>query len=1073
MSNSWQEYKAEIEQRLKVEPMRVYGNIGKSEKAESNEDGWMMGLCPFHRDTSPSFAFNVQHLGWACFAGCGKGDVWDFITITSGRTFKEAITDMGDELGIKRPGSADFVNRPPIKRDAIEAHEKELWESKKASLLDYLRNDRGLADETIKLRRIGWSSKKKRYVIPVFDEKGVCWNLRLYSPTAKAKMINHRTNTIRYGKPARLYGLELLAKDKSDFAMITEGEFDSMLAVQFGIMAVSGTHGCGTFNEKWVGHFKGKKVALFYDQDEEGKRAVNEIVLPHFKSAVKSGQVKSVSITSPPLAGTKDDKDITDWVVKRGCTPAPFKKMVHDSPVHVFEDDPQTTQDQYELLEKAANNPPIPIRSFAEIDRTDLIGKRVSCEITVCSESKQSYFAAEEFRVRSCILKSAGRCALCSGPIRIPHGARDFIGSCMSSDAQVSAMLARNYCSKGQRPQIEVTSKRTVREFLAHQKVSRVSNVQVNIQHEQEDDEAIIEAVEKAADDKNPPERKKRKRGRPKAKDDMYDEKNNQLVERNVYYLSDKSITPGNYYAEGWVTDRPQDQGSTFLIDYLEPQEDDYESFDKNDHIDDLKAIDAFSMEQIVEDIRNNVTRVYERDELLLATLMAYLSPRFFNFNGERLRGWMCMAIIGDVGTAKTKTFSTLAQWIDVGDVFSSLTGSRTGLAYSIQQAVSKSWHARIGRYPANSRKLLMVDEIQLMRHEELKPISKAMDEGVLKIDRVVEKTYESQTRVIFIGNPKQPQMDNYQLGCQALKQVFPIMIIRRLDLVVLANRHDVTGISSILHQTHEKPKKQLITADMLRSLVYLMWKIRPEQIVFTDDAVQECMKQADVLSEKFGSASPVPLVANYEIDKKLARLAIPIAALDGSFDDEFETLTVEAKHVGMTSTTLDMIYSAENFQLDTYSEQMKIRESVEDYDKVVQMFDDSIKNECHGRNGSSSQLKRMLFSIWSQNIEQDGVNGQQASISRNDIVDSTGLSKKFVSNKMQMLKSTNLISSSRHGYEKTPKFARLFRRLLRDRPGFFDEVKSYSVVSGEDSFAPRDDDGHLDFTGESGADDD
>jgi len=1050
--SSWQDYKAAIEEKLKADPGRIYGNIKKADPSKANEDGWVTGLCPLHRDTNPSFAYNINHLGFCCLAGCGKGDVWDFITITSGQTFKEAIISVGDDLGIKRPRSSDWVNRPPIKKQMVDTLQEALWNHKNPKLLNYLRKSRGLSDDTIKSRKIGWMERRKRYVIPVFDEKGVCWNLRLYDPSAKSKMINYRTQDFRYGKPARLYGLDLLAKTKDKLVLITEGEFDSMLATQMGFTAVSGTHGCSTFNDKWVKQFKGKDVAVFYDCDEEGRRAVKDVVLPLFRSAVRKGLVKSVRVVEPKLlAGTKDDKDITDWVVKRGCTDKPFRTMVEDAKPHDFSGDPQTVPEQYELLEQAAKEPPIEISSFAEIDKDELIGKRVSCELTICSETDKSYSAVERFRVKSCSLRQNNQCSLCNEPITIPHGARDFIGSCMSTDGQVENMLGRNYCQKGARPGIDVLSRRTVREFLAHQKVSRVSNVQVNIK---DDDDSLIKAITEEHD------ATKKKRKKKSESDGFFDEKNARLVEKQVYYLSDLPVKPGNYYAEGWATNRPQDQGTTFLIEKLVPQEDDFEAFDKADHLADLKAIGELSVEQIISDIRSNVTRVYERDELLLAMLMTYLSPRFFNFNGERLRGWICLAVIGDVGTAKTKTFANLAQWLNVGDVFSGLTGSRTGLAYSLQQVASKSWHARVGRYPANSRKLLMIDETQMIRHDELKSITKAMDEGVLEIDRVVQTTYESQTRVIFIGNPRLPRMDHYQLGCQALKNVFPIMMIRRLDFAVLANQHDVSGINKILHETHKKPKQRLVTDNMMRSLVYLMWNMRPEQIVFSEETTQACMKQAETISDKYGHASSIPLVTIYEIDKKIARLAVAMAALDGSFSDNYTRLNVLPRHIDSVSNMLDEIYGSENFQLNVYSHQMQLREEVTDYDKVVAAFDETIRREKRGHtNSEPSYLKRLLFSIWSQNVEQDGTNGKQASISRNDIVDATGLSKRFVSDKMRLLKSANLITSSQSGYQKSPKFSRLFRQLLRDRPDFFDEVSSMQVdMFDEDRGAPQND---------------
>lgn len=37
-----------------------------------------LGACPFHEDTRPSFSVNIETSQWLCFAGCGKGNFFDF-----------------------------------------------------------------------------------------------------------------------------------------------------------------------------------------------------------------------------------------------------------------------------------------------------------------------------------------------------------------------------------------------------------------------------------------------------------------------------------------------------------------------------------------------------------------------------------------------------------------------------------------------------------------------------------------------------------------------------------------------------------------------------------------------------------------------------------------------------------------------------------------------------------------------------------------------------------------------------------------------------------------------------------
>ena len=57
------------------------------------------GLCPFHREKTPSFVVWADSKIWKCF-GCGKaGNVFGFVTEREGLTFREAVLQLGREAG--------------------------------------------------------------------------------------------------------------------------------------------------------------------------------------------------------------------------------------------------------------------------------------------------------------------------------------------------------------------------------------------------------------------------------------------------------------------------------------------------------------------------------------------------------------------------------------------------------------------------------------------------------------------------------------------------------------------------------------------------------------------------------------------------------------------------------------------------------------------------------------------------------------------------------------------------------------------------------------------------------------
>ncbi len=63
-------------------------------KGKPNAKGWILATCPFHADSDPSLAVNLQNGGFHCF-GCGEtGDIISFHSKLNHYSFKEAIDDL-------------------------------------------------------------------------------------------------------------------------------------------------------------------------------------------------------------------------------------------------------------------------------------------------------------------------------------------------------------------------------------------------------------------------------------------------------------------------------------------------------------------------------------------------------------------------------------------------------------------------------------------------------------------------------------------------------------------------------------------------------------------------------------------------------------------------------------------------------------------------------------------------------------------------------------------------------------------------------------------------------------------
>jgi len=139
-----------------------------------------MGLCPFHKEKTPSFTVNEEKGFYHCF-GCGAhGSIFDFVMETDGLTFPEAVEKLAGEAGLDVPqDSPKNRERQQQRQTLFDVTEKaaqlyERWlrmpEGKQA--LDYLQR-RGLDDATIKRFRLGFSPEGRDVLKAALAKDGI------------------------------------------------------------------------------------------------------------------------------------------------------------------------------------------------------------------------------------------------------------------------------------------------------------------------------------------------------------------------------------------------------------------------------------------------------------------------------------------------------------------------------------------------------------------------------------------------------------------------------------------------------------------------------------------------------------------------------------------------------------------------------------------------------------------------------------------------------------------------------------------------------------------------------------
>lgn len=288
--------------------------FGVVKKKKSGQDDWVTGLCPLHEDSRPSFSYNSRSLHWKCHAQCGSGGPLDFLMkLWKVPELPDCLRRIQQELNLTEKPKRKKPS--PIPESVVKDFVAEI--QKQPKIAAWLEERRSISPQVLAIRELGFSVMHRRVSLPVRDEKGNLVNIRLYTPRRGGKMIHYYVgegdDKVSYGSPARLYGLDILARSKSEQIILAEGEFDSLVLESRGFTAVSSTHGCSTFLPSWVRWFKGRNVIVMYDCDDKGKEAVQKQILPKFAQAVRDKDVASLKVVTLPLKGTKEDKDITDW----------------------------------------------------------------------------------------------------------------------------------------------------------------------------------------------------------------------------------------------------------------------------------------------------------------------------------------------------------------------------------------------------------------------------------------------------------------------------------------------------------------------------------------------------------------------------------------------------------------------------------------------------------------------------------------------------------------------------------------------------------------------------------------
>jgi len=268
----------------------------------------LVGNCPFHRDGRPSLVVYPANQSYFCF-GCGAGgDVIDFVARLHGLGFKEAAAMLAGSAEARcgpddaqrnvirlltppRPAALTQAEAQVIDA-AVSFYQDALWRSGDAlaylaargvspAIAGQCRLGLGCRGLAVHLHRRGLSLDAARRVGLLSGERETMLG-RIVIPDLRGGRAAWLTGRSVGGRDPRYFNLRLptpmLGLDlvRSDQVVVTEGPFDWLTAVQWGLPAVAllGTRVSRSTVQALSGF---RRVYLALDSDEAGHRAAAQL----------------------------------------------------------------------------------------------------------------------------------------------------------------------------------------------------------------------------------------------------------------------------------------------------------------------------------------------------------------------------------------------------------------------------------------------------------------------------------------------------------------------------------------------------------------------------------------------------------------------------------------------------------------------------------------------------------------------------------------------------------------------------------------------------------------------------
>lgn len=342
------------------------------------------------------------------------------------------------------------------------------------------------------------------------------------------------------------------------------------------------------------------------------------------------------------------------------------------------------------------------------------------------------------------------------------------------------------------------------------------------------------------------------------------------------------------------------------------------------------------------ESVKDKMDELYERAKgfigvearksVMLATDMFYHTPLEFKLGKRVERGYLDVMIIGDPRTMKSATAKAMTSMYELGTVTSLKTATKAGLIGGSDQT-SGGWKTKIGLLARNHKGAVIMEEFSggMQFINELTEIRSSNRVRITRMNGTLD--VPAMVRMLSISNPAtqgrtSTSLRQYSSGVQVILDLIGASEdIARYDFFLLVDEQ--AQFISPLDDFDLEP----FSKEAYKQRIRWVWSRTADQVTIATPVAQYIVDESQRLNSMYDSHIKL---FGPEAWKKISRVAISIAGMLVSTDDEFLNIIVKKEHVDYAVKFLIQCYDNDLFKLAEFVEEERRYSTCTDVDVMA-----------------------------------------------------------------------------------------------------------------------------------------